>query len=113
MSLVCAKETDPTNSFLLLLNQEKPFETMEKSNVRMKALIDDSKSLKIQWHYEKDILLMFDSQPLVKALAKGKNLKLKFRDRKGKSELDFSLVGFDEAIKKMEIFCGYRFFTDE
>ncbi len=113
MSLVCAKETDPHNSFLLLLYQNKLFETMEISDVRMKAVIDNKSPINIEWSYQKDILLMFDSQWLVKKLVEGKELSMNYRDINGRTELIFPLDGFGKAVEQMETFCGYKFFNDE
>ena len=105
----CAPNADPRDTFVIFLLQEMPFETIEKSTIRMTAVFDTDEPININWHYNTNTLLMFDSQWFAEKMKFYNSLTLHFRDLYGKKELNFSLENFDKTVSKLEEYCGYKF----
>ena len=95
--ILCVPNVDPRDSFLIVLEQQTPFEPIEKTSISMKAVFDDNDPINLNWLFNKKVLMMYesannDSQWFAEKMRLSNSLTLHFRDLYGKKVLNLSLI---------------------
>ena len=109
LTVYCHESVGKENGFYIYLLQREDFKTKGFGYANITVTVDQNPPLSLTARASQVTLGIVQNKSVIKELLAGKSTYIEFEDINGHHNLEYSLVGFSDAIKMMEKECGYKF----